>query len=63
MSNQNLLIAVPAEVENVIIAELEPFAAINLRQTHRYHNQVISLHRIDQHKVRAYLHRHDDGKP
>ena len=62
MSTKNSLAAVPAEIENMIIAELEPFAAINLRQTNRYYSQVVSLQRLDQDKYRNYLHRHDEGK-
>lgn len=61
MKGRNPLTSVPEEIQDLIISNLEPFAAINLKQVNRHFNRVVSLHRLDQRKLQSYLYRLDEG--
>ena len=50
------LCSLPAELLELIIPKLDPSAAIALRQTSRWFNTYVSLHRLDRVEVRKYLH-------
>lgn len=45
----------PTEIEDMIISELEPSAAIALAQVNRHYHDVVSLFRIDKGKVKSFL--------
>ena len=49
------LCTLPTEIQHVIVLNLHPSAAVALRQTNRWFNTHISLHRLDQIEVRKYL--------
>ncbi len=46
----------PTELQHHIVLNLHPSAAVALRQTNRWFNTHISLHRLDRTAVHEYLH-------
>jgi len=51
------LCTLPVELQHHIVLNLDPSAAIALKQTNRWFHTHISLHRLDKTKVQQYLHR------
>lgn len=49
------LCTLPTELQNLIVLNLHPSAAIALRQTNRWFHDNVSLHRLDREKVQLFL--------
>lgn len=56
MDKKTELSTVPGEIEDLIISELHPSAAIALSGTNRHFHASVSLHRLDPATVQKYLH-------
>ena len=59
MKEQIGLCSLPAELQDQVVLNLHPSAAIALRQTNRYYHANVSLHKLVRKEVRRYLGRRE----